>query len=669
MSWFSVVLDWWVLIANHFWMFFEKIWQLFIQLLKWIFSLFSVSWNYEFISLFSKIFLLFFSIWIVALIISYIFWNKQIVKEWIWNNSANSLITLWAKTSIFVVAFVFSYFLIEWIIPKIIINVQTIKETWMTLSAKNEWFFWEENEDLSKKIIMVWWFLNWIDYSNATFSTQNEIWWAWFWWYAFKEFSLKNTKINFSPKVEKWVWKSVIDYSMWFINQQWELTVWSSKINLFSVQDLLNQWKDSIDCNTTKNNAVQFTKLENITNFWWDIYWYLLNNVKDPTEVKNNIYISDLTTDITKIYNNVKKKYIMTNANSIAEIFSETNWNVYVNNHYKNILQNLVCLSDYSKLEDKKDDKKDENTTTTKEEKKKEDKKDNKKDDKKDENKKKNEEENKNETEKTWETDSLTIQTIKKNLSEIKSYLLFLDRLSENSNQWIKYEDNKFLFIMTALQNFWFTTILWDDSVADIKQNLKWKEYVRLSYPIIIDIKNWDKILNNWICYNYIFDPDLWSKLKWNWYSQLLQILKNWCWESFWWIYDYTWNSIDQLWTNYYNKIIKNINEWKTIEKNSSDWSWKTQWYFVYESYWSLSWIDPTWLQPNNSVYIWLWETKENLLWKKDYIPEYEWRINSVSWIIKLVNWYKNFVFSLFLYILPWVFIVLILKFVKLNSN
>lgn len=651
MSWFSIVLDWWVLIANHIWMFFEKIWQLIIQLFQWIFSLFSVSWNYEFISLFSNIFIWFFIIWIVALIASYFLWNFKIVKDWIWNNSVNSIVTMSVKTWIFIFVFISLYFLIEWIIPKIIINVQTIKENWMTLSAKNEWFFWEENEDLSRKIIMVWWFLNWIDYSNSTFSTQNEIWWAWFWWYAFKEFSLKKTKINFSPKVEKWSWKSIVEYSMWYVNQQWELIVWNSKLNLFSVQDLLNQWKDSIECNTTKNEESKFTKLENITNFWWDIYWYLLTNVKDPTEVKNNVYISDLITDISKLYTKIKKKYIFTNANSIWEIFNEENWNVYVNNHYKNILQKIVCISDFSKIEWDKDNKKEE-----------------KKEEKQNETNEQSEKKNENKTE-TKNEESLTIQTIKKNLSEIKSYLLFLDRLSEKSNKWIKDEDNKFLFIMASLQNFWFWSIMWHETTSDIKQNLKLKEYVRLSFPLIIDIKNWDKIVNNWICYNYIFDPDLSSKFKWNWYNNLLQILKTWCWWNFWWIYDYTWNNIDQLWTQYYKRIIKNINDWKTLEKTSTDELWKTQWYFVYESYWSLSWIEPTWLQPNNSVYIWLWETKENLLWKKDYLPEYEERIKSVSWIIKLINSYKNFMFSLFLYILPWVFIVLILKFVKLHNN
>lgn len=645
-------------------MLFEKIWQLLRIFFWWLFWMFSVSWNYEFIWVFTNLFIVFFWIWIWALVVSYFFWNNSIVKEWIWNNAINSPVSLIIKTWVFVLTFVFTYFLIEWIIPKVIINVQYIQETWMTLSARNEWFQWENWEDLKKRIVMVWWYLNWIDYSNANFDDNSQIWWNDYWWYAFKQFDLNKTKINFSPREEKWSWRSVIDYSMWYISEKWELIANNWKIHMFTIHDMLNQTKDTVNC------WENMKKFDTLTNYWWDIYWYLLSNVKDTNEVKKNIFIADNITDITKIFNKIRKKYIFTDVNSLQDLTNTTaNKTTIINLYHAEILQKLLCLPDFSKTwtdtqtQQKSEDKKQEwNTQEKKDEKKEEPKKEEKK------------EENKTDEQKTQENDndSNTIKAIKRHLSEIKSYLLFLDRMSEKSNRWIENEDNKFMFIVSILQNSWdFSQLQWHDVKWSMQRNLKLSEYTTLSFPLVINLKNWDKIVNNWICYNYIFDWQLWSKLKWLWFSELLTILKTWCWWSFWWIYDYTWNNIDKLWPEYYSRIIRNINDWKTIDDQNwkNDSTWIRQWYYVYESYWSLSWITPTWLQLNNSVSVWLWNVRWDELNKKDALPEYEDRISSVSWIIKLINSYKNLMFSLFLYLLPWVFIVFILKLIKLNSK
>lgn len=591
----QLIISYWTLIFKHFWMFLEKIWQYIRMLFDWLFWLFSVSWNYEFISLFSNLFLTFFIIWIVALIVSYIFWDNEIVKEWIWNNKRTSPIKLWLKAALFLILFLFVYVTTDNTIWKIVVNVQWIKEQWFVLNTKEEWFENESWDEFDKKMKMTWWFLNNLNLDSWIFDNSSKDY-----NYVFREISLSSTKLNFSPEYFKTSWKSVINYSMAILKWN-ELNTSRWKINMYYVQDLFRNWInniswDKIEKDQNKEKSWCYWKLENITNYWQDVYSALINNYPQiASEIQENVYIQDTIKDLNTIYSNIKNNYIISSSDSLEKIFDEPKW---IDWNYKESIKKMICI---------------------------------------------------------WESENWKneISTIIEKLDEIKTNLLFLERFSEKSNKAIKNDDNKFIFISTIL---WLDWPLWQSDSSMITRNLRTTEYIQLSEPFVIDIENWDKLINYWICYNYIFNPSIESALKSNWMTNLIQILKSWCWKNFWWVYDYVENDIDRLWVQSYKKIINQVNN---SQDSNNEISWKHSWYQYYWNY--ISSDEEWWYKLSNN--------NENFKIETNNSNEYKHRISWISWIIKYIHIYKNLIFSLFLYILPWVFIVILLKFIKITSN
>ncbi len=600
----QLIISYWTLIFKHFWMFLEKIWQYIRMLFDWLLWIFSVSWNYEFISLFSNLFLIFFVIWIAALILSHLFWDNDIIKEWIWNNKNTSTLSLSIKWIWFVIIFLFSYFAISDTLWKIVINVQWIKEQWFVLNAKEEWFENESWEELDKKMKMTWWFLNDINLDSWMFDQTSSDY-----NYVFREISLKHTKINFSPEYSRSSWKTTINYSMAKLN--WnilETNRW--KINMFYVQDFLRSWVWNLTWVTIPKKAKEKTesncywKLDNITNYWQDVYSMLINNhPKIAQEIRESIFVQDSIRDLTDIYSNIKNNYIVTSSNSLEDLMNSEN-------QYKSIVENLICIENQNESWYIQLTQSDNNNVE----------------------------------------DNTNIEHIEKILKHLKKYLLFLERFTEENNKEITKDDNKFLFILQAL---WWEWAIWQNIESMIDRDLKSTEYIQLTRPFIIDIENWDKLINYWICYHYIFNSKIESDLKSNWMYDLVQILKSWCWKNFWWVYDYVENDIDRLWVQSYKKIINQIDDSKD---SNNEISWKHSWY---QNYWNYVWDDAYQLKTNDN------DIKPEF----NSANEYKHRIRWISWIIKWINIYKNIIFSLFLYILPWVFIVLLLKFIKLTSN
>jgi len=250
-------------------------------------------------------------------------------------------------------------------------------------------------------------------------------------------------------------------------------------------------------------------------------------------------------------------------------------------------------------------------------------------------------------------------------LNPILESLLTLQRFSEEQTDSIQKEENKIMFLANSV------SLLLSLKVPDsYKWTFELQDWVTpkmdsmlihsLSNPFIVSFDWWNKVLNAWICYNYLFWPDLEAFFTARWFWYINNILNQSCSSNFWKIYHYKDNSIYRINRSYFAAVVDEIKNWQ--ESNSID---KNIWEYWFVRYWNFvsdfqNWTNNTYAEAK----IWLFQLDNADL--KNYVEEFSNRISKTNNVLSSFIFYiRDIILSLFIYLIPWIFLVLVLKLIR----
>jgi len=574
-------------------------------------------------------------LWIlfVMFILSIFYWDNDFVKKYIWNNKRIPLQQQMIKWVIFIWWFLFLYLIISSSVNKLFLYTSVVSENGIIIDLKNEWI--ESSSDaewFNKSLSRVWNFLNNIDIP------YQDVWWSnninWTVPFVYKELSVKNTNILFSSQKES-DWLYIVNFEWASINPWWDPNVGTSKLYLNNIATVFNKtknlsfcltnrsWSDWSDNGTWTNNllgswntlswSIEKVQVKDVNNIWTSILDTITKiNTEKAWEIKNNVWIIKKISEINNVYKNIYNSYLI----SVKKDFIEQDFaNLWWTDAYNYLLiNNIVCLNNTPSADIKVATPDDINKLI---------------------------------------------------LNPILESLLTLQRFSEEQTDSIQKEENKIMFLANSV------SLLLSLKVPDsYKWTFELQDWVTpkmdsmlihsLSNPFIVSFDWWNKVLNAWICYNYLFWPDLEAFFTARWFWYINNILNQSCSSNFWKIYHYKDNSIYRINRSYFAAVVDEIKNWQ--ESNSID---KNIWEYWFVRYWNFvsdfqNWTNNTYAEAK----IWLFQLDNADL--KNYVEEFSNRISKTNNVLSSFIFYiRDIILSLFIYLIPWIFLVLVLKLIR----
>ena len=650
---FSELLLWISLVKNHGIMILDKILQWLIMLWDWFFNLFSVSWSYDFMNVFSKVILGVFIAWLTVFILSQVIkdkkWLKSIIGVEVYNNTTRFMI----KGVIFVLGFWTMYFLVTNNVSKILTSVSTIKENWfiVDLNAENL----KNDTQVDYKVKETSSFLSSIKYpwvqgtttksddSAKTFYDNMNV-------VLYKDVNLNGTKIAFSPKSRSGTNSKTLNYKNITISltegDKGNLIYGNWTLYFYGLWDFLRKAKENVVCGENEQKI-------NITNLGSDVYSSLVwveESIKQNKKMQEQLYIT--TNKISDIFREAQSNQLITTKDNIKDIITEWQNLSLSEKIYQRLAREIICVP--KKLSDE-GVKKEENAQSV--------------------------ETNNNASDNNWDNKdkkkpSTTLdpkawvhQAQVDKANSIMEALLFLKKYSSSSVKEMKTKETKFLLLSAivdaTLKTNWggnglsFST---DGSQTDAYYELmkiNQSDYNALSIPTLVELENGDAIMNYWICSYYVFDQSMERTLKSFGLKHMLQYLNNSCGKPFGWLYDYKNNDIDQLGKSSYQKWVQFIMDGKlassgkdaTLEDGDNA-------YIKYGFYqrWSAKELQ--------NVYDYVTVADEEIIGEA-FAETYQNQVSKFSSMVSFLSGYKVFMFSLFMYLIPGILLAYLLKIVR----
>lgn len=643
---FSELLLWISLVKNHGIMILDKILQWLIMLWDWFLNLFSVSWSYDFMNVFSKVILGVFIAWLTVFILSQVIkdkkWLKSIIGVEVYNNTTRFMV----KGVIFVLGFWTMYFLVTNNVSKILTSVSTIKENWfiVDLNAENL----KNDTQVDYKVKETSSFLSSIKYpwvqgsttksddSAKTFYDNMNV-------VLYKDVNLNGTKIAFSPKTRSWTNAKTLNYKNITISltegDKGNLIYGNWTLYFYGLWDFLRKAKENVVCSENEQKI-------NITNLGSDVYSSLVGveeSIKQDKKMQEQLYIT--TNKISDIFKEAQNNQIITTKDNIKDIITEGQNLSLSEKMYQRLAREIICVP--KKLSD-------ENVSTTEVSQTVED---------------NSNSENKKKPTTALDPKAWVHQAQVDKANSILEALLFLKKYSSSTSKEMKTKETKFLLLSSIIDatlkanGGWnglsFSTD-WVQSDAYYElMKINQSDYNALSIPTLVELENGDAIMNYGICSYYVFDQSMERTLKSFGLKHMLQYLNNSCGKPFGWIYDYKNNDIDQLGKSSYQKGVKLIMDWKLAN------SWKDATledgddaYIKYGFYQRGS------ARELQNVYDYVTVADEEIVGEA-FAETYQNQVSKFSSMVSFLSGYKVFMFSLFMYLIPGILLAYLLKIVR----
>lgn len=643
-----------MIIKRHWIMILDKILQWLIMLWDWFFWLFSVSGNYDFMNVFSKVILGVFIIGLTIFILSFVIkdkkWVKFLVGSNVYDNNAKFLLKGW----IFVLGFGVMYFLVTTNISKILTSVSTIKENAFIVDLEHEGLKQDNQVDYKVKEISS--FLSSIKYpwvqttkaggkeddSSTYYQNMNVV--------LYKDINLKNTKIAFSLKHRSGTNSDSLNYKNVTISlTEWDkgtLIYGNGTLYFYPLGDFLRKSREHVMCSESE------TKI-NVTNLWSDVYSSLVaaeDSIKEDKKYQEQLYIT--TNKITEVFGQSQNQLLITTKDNIKDVILGENPSVS-EMMYRNLAKEIICvpkkITEETNTATETSITPSTTTTTT--------------------------------TEKPQTTDdkikpatALSAnagihQAQVEKANSILEATLFFKKFTSSSSKELKTPETKFLLLhaiidATLKANGGGNGLAFSNRDAqdldyyDIMK-VNQTDYNALSIPALIELENGDAIMNYGICSYFVFDQSMERTLKSFGLKHMINHLTNSCGKSFGWIYDYKNNDIDQLGKSSYKKGVKLIMDGKlansgkdTTLENGDDA------YIKYGFYQRGS------AKELQNSYSFVSVADEEIVGEA-FTETYNNQVSKFSNLVGFMSGYKVFMFSLFLYLLPWLFLAYLLKIVR----
>lgn len=649
MSGITAIVFWFELIISHFWMIFEKLWQLLRMFFSWMGSFFSSTWNYEFLKHFSYVI---FAVFVVALLFylaSYFLKDFEWIrknegfKNLLWSSKFNWPIAFIAKWWVIIVVFIIMYISTSNVIGRILASVSTVKEDWFIIDLKHE--EWVNDTNVDWKVRKLSWYLSsiefpwywnsatWNDNSNAEYGDKSIV--------LYKEINLDKTKVAFSTDKRAWTWTHVLPYkaimsslSSW--TESWEIINWNWNLYFMQMWDFLRRSKEYVTCWTWE------TKI-NITNLWSDIYSAIVDSnprIKDDKKSVEQLFLT--TNKISEVFNESKNNYLILSKDNIKEILNgDKKWLTYAENIYQIIARNLICVPEKIKEREPKVPNTPDNKTQAW-----------------------NDNKDIPDGTKLIEWGSNFANQLEKTNNVLEN-VLYLQRYSLSNLNEAKTKETKFLLLSSIVDevlrnNNWYSWLsyshTWSWTASDNEvMIIRPTDYNALSLPFLIDLTNGDKVINYWICSYYVFDNSFERVLKSVGLWYMISFLNVGCWERFGWLYDYKNNDIDALGKWSYQKWVDLVAQWSLAKSEGRQ---NMSWDEAYINYWFFQRVSESWRQQ-------VYSPVKNDIVSTPYAQSYQHQVDQFSFFVSLLNVIKTLFFSFFVYFLPGIFLAILYKIIK----
>ncbi len=596
------------ILSNHILLFIDWMWFWLKDLAHWIAWRVNISYDYAFISFFFTTALpIVLLIGFIMYVISIFYGDVEWVSKYIGNNRTSTITEQFSKGVAFFAGFLILYMILSNSINKLFIAVSTVQERGIVLDVPYE------SIETTKKLKQVWTFLNtslkWP--TNTTYeSTMKE--------FVYKRPDVTETNIVFTSRPV--VWGSYkIDFDGLTIKEGWYVVNKKSLYlhNIYAVmrdatksQTLCSTaaTKEGDNAETSSSEAgIQLKKYNNLGTSILESY---VNAVPEKaSEYKTSHAVINRVNLINKVYSRMKDNYIISHSNRSQMINGDKSYGSDF--FYKSNLQKIVCGQTIDSI--------------------------------------------------NW----LDAEKFEKTILE-KAYqaLLSIERYSEKSYKSINQKQTKEMFTIEAVHAIRWSSYLTEKQDSEVPYS---EDYMYVTmYPFMLSFDIGNKIINGSMCYRYIFDTQIDASVKSQWYDYMLDIMSKSCANNFGKVYNYRDNNIASVGKDYFSDVIDKIGWEDTIYVQPSDpdlANYSDVAFILYGSYEPSGDASPKYTKANSFV-------SDKIGTDGKTIKVYEWefsdRLNRTPWFfLSLLLGLKDILLSIFIYTLPWIFFVLLLKIIR----
>lgn len=622
-----------------------KLRQLIRIVFDWFGSMFSSSWSYDFVKVFSYLIFFVFVIGIIIFILSYFLRSWKPIQKIIWLKGHSSPLQFVIKWWFFVIIFVSAYIITSNSIGKILTNVSTVKEDGFIIDIEDE--NWTNDPEVDIKVKRLSSYLSPIEfpwYSDASDAKGANAKYSWIRSVVYKEVYLDKTKVWFSTSTRSWTWleslsyKTILAWATW--PEAWDVLTHQGTVYFMNLGNFLRKAKQFVNCSPDETQI-------NITNLGSDMYSAMVEAFPAIKQDKAaNDVIFDISNDISKVFKEASKQYIMITKDNIKDILNSENASLtYAEDIYQDLAKQLICMPSWKQ---NAEEKKEETTTTPSQE-----------------NPQTPAENDKPQVSSNanlvgWNHNSQILK-----MEEGLANILLLKKYSLDNLNEAKTNDQKFLLLSSILDNSlqantWYSGLSFEHESSqsqdfESKMFISQNDYNALTIPFLIDIIDWDKIVNYWMCSYYIFDWWLERTLKSYGLKYMTWLLNTGCGDSFWWLYNYKNSTIHRLGKQTYNTALEYIEKGKLVPASNVANATGEDAYIKYGFY--QRWTNN--FQQQQFAYV-----GEDII-SSPFVETYKHKVDEFNIVASSMHWVKNILFSFFLYMLPWVFLALIFKIIR----